>query len=71
MSRRPLRSTEIVGRLTNNPRGKSLPPVVATCKLGQDPIRSGDDMVWLRKPMGLSHRTCLAAAVAEGREVEA
>lgn len=47
---------------------RPLPPVVGRCKIGGDPIRAGDDTVWLTDPMGLSHRECQARrdAAADG-----
>ncbi|MFI5852294.1 hypothetical protein ACIA7R_31465 [Micromonospora chalcea] len=37
-------------------------PVIGRCKVYGDPIRSGDDTVWLASPTGLSHRACAAKA---------
>ncbi|OKI47205.1 hypothetical protein [Micromonospora sp. CB01531] len=47
----------------------AVPTVIGRCKVYGDPIRTGDDTVWLAEPVGLSHRECKqradAAAVLE------
>ncbi|MFG2059697.1 hypothetical protein ACGFI9_37365 [Micromonospora sp. NPDC048930] len=40
----------------------AVPTVIGRCKVYGDPIRTGDDTVWLTDPMGLSHRECKAKA---------
>ncbi len=51
-------------RALNNLRRQqvALPAVIGRCKIYGDPIRAGDDVVWLTVPMGLSHRECKARA---------
>lgn len=53
-------------RALNNLRRQQVakPTVIGRCKVYGDPIRAGDDTVWLTVPMGLSHRGCKARADA-------
>jgi hypothetical protein len=59
----------IVGRLSNR-SGPTLPAVIGSCRLCPDPIRAGDQVVWIRQPrMGRAHRRCVAAAIEAGTPV--
>lgn len=62
-------SSAILGRLGRNGPA-AVRPVIGSCRLCPDPIRTGDDVVWIRRPlMGRAHPACVQAAVEAGTEV--
>lgn len=59
----------IVGRLSTR-GGVTIPAVIGSCRLFPDPIRTGDRVVWIRRPLiGRAHPACIAAAVEAGTAV--
>lgn len=62
-------ASAILGRLGRNGPA-TVRPVIGHCRLCPDPIRTGDTVVWIRRPlMGRAHPACIAAALAAGTEV--